>query len=168
MKQSILLGMLAMVITDGAMARSRVRQHFIESNTSPRADWVVSPMVGVFPFAAVELGGKVSHEFVPDGFIDAINDSISGEASLFVGKYRGDSSSYIAGNMRWDFHLVPEWTVFGAPGISVRQVEGEDNDTFPRVSFQLGGFWNIQPNLALRADVDLEDVNPRGGISFRF
>jgi hypothetical protein len=167
MKYCLSLVLTTVLVSHVSWARSRVQQHFLNSDTSPQADWMVSPMIGVFPFAAVEIGAKGSHEFVPDGFIEALNDSVSGEVSFFYGKYRGDTSSYFSGNMRWDFHLVPEWTVFGAPGLSVRHRDGEDNDGIPRVSFQVGGFWNIQPNLALRADIDVEDINPRVGVSFR-
>lgn len=164
-----LLGLISGFIGSLALAESRVKLHFIHNNTSPQQDFVLSPMATLTPFGTQEIGARFSTELWNDGFISALNDSVSVEGSAFFGRWksRDGSSSYFSGNMRWDFHLVPEWTVFAAPGFSLRKF-GSGSASYVLPSTQVGGFWNFQENMALRADVELEHLTPRFGVAFRF
>lgn len=170
----LILLVLFCLMTANAEARygTTVEEHFLKSDTSPMADTVVSPMIGMSRLLLPvpdQVGAKVSIEVAPNGFIRALNDSVSAEAGGFIGRYLGDPVLYMIGSMRWDFHLHPDWTVFGAPGLAIRRISDDDDDeVFPIVSMAVGGFYNFQDNLALRAEVDLFDFVPRFGVAFRF
>ncbi len=172
MKHIIILFCGLWTINLFARGRTTVREHFLRSDESPMADTVISPMVGVSRLLLPvpdQVGVKASIELAPDGFIRALNDSVSAEAGVFTGRYLDDPVLYLTGNMRWDFHLHPDWTVFGSPGLQIRRISDDDDDEiFPSVSMTAGGFYNFQDNLALRAEVDLFDFVPRVGVAFRF
>lgn len=150
-------------------AGNPVQRHFLQSSDSPQQEYLLSPMIIFTPFGPQEVGARFATELWNDGFLAALNDSVSAEGSVFIGRWDGHDgmSSYVSANMRWDFHLVPAWTVFASPGLAIRSY-GSDDDTIFGPSLQLGGFWNIQPDLAVRADIEVEHFTPRVGIAFRY
>jgi hypothetical protein len=101
------------------------------------------------------LGVRGSYMVAPQGFIDAVEDSISFGVGLDIVRYRGDGGLFgrclarppapagtsvctevdIGGAphtyifvpvvLQWSFWLTPRWSLFGEPGITIFAASGE-------------------------------------------
>lgn len=159
---------------DRVEAAETVKQYFVNNNKQSQTTMTATPMVGTYGFDGVEVGGKFSFEPFPNGFVEPINDSVSFEAGLFrgVGSKRARTLATVA--MRWDFNLIPLWSVFGAPGFVIRndrkinEDDYEESDPEGRLAFCIGGLFNFADDKALRLELDYGESTMRAGYMFRF
>ncbi|MCA2959525.1 MAG: hypothetical protein IOD12_04685 [Silvanigrellales bacterium] len=129
----------------------------------------LSPFLGLGFNNFVEAGLVGSWLVVSHGFIPALNNSVHAEGAVFqdlAGRHRTGS---LGGRMRWDFHLLPNWTAYGAPGFAVRFGDS-DVHTGPEITGVVGGFFHMSPSLSLRAETDVighyGHTGVRGGVTF--
>lgn len=159
-------------LSEQAPAAESVKQYFVNNNKPAPTTMAATPMVGTYGFDGFEIGGKFSFEPFPNGFVEPINDSVSFEAGLFRGATKNRSRTLATVAMRWDFNLIPLWTVFGAPGITLRNERksgvDEESDPTGRVAFSLGGLFNFADSKALRLELDYIESTMRAGYMLCF
>lgn len=151
-----------------------VKSHFIKNDAPPAGDMTITPMIGTMRLSGLELGVKASFQPFPHGFIPPINDSVSFEGGLLQGMGNDITRTLFSFSMRWDFHLIPSWTVYAAPGLGYENIHfrgdksyrADDSDIGPALS--IGGFFNFAPTQALRLEFDVHEVTQRIGYTFRF
>jgi len=152
-------------------AADTVETYFVKNNKVAYGTMTAGPMVGTYGASGIEIGGKFSFEPFPNGFVQPINDSVSFETGIFRGQSKHWTRMVTSLSMRWDFNLIPLWTVFGAPGISLRSEEHNDLDRSLNrnsLAFAVGGFLNFSRAQALRLEFDLGETTMRAGYMFRF
>jgi hypothetical protein len=163
---------LALVLaSSSATAAETVETYFVKNNKVPYGTMTAGPMVGTYAASGFEIGGKFSFEPFPRGFVEPINDSVSFEAGLFRGQSSNWSRMVTTVAMRWDFNLIPLWTVFGAPGISLLNEEHNDydrNESSSSLALSVGGFLNLAEKQAVRVEFDYGEATMRAGYMFRF
>ncbi len=133
---------------------------------------LISPMVGQYALTGFEVGLKVSMQVAKHAFIPALNNSVSVEAEAFQGTWNGffgqSKSLYFGGSGRWDFHLAPKWTAYGAAGLQVEQkqtiADYEVNEREINPNIQIGGMFVISENFRLRAEYDYAHGSYRFGL----
>jgi hypothetical protein len=147
----------------------RPKRYITDGNPAP-GRFLISPMVGNYALSGFEYGVKASGRILDRGFVPALNNSVSLEGEVFKGTWHGfwgkSESLYVAALGRWDFHLHPSWTVYGAAGIlhermqTVADIPVDDTET--ELDVQVGGMFVITDNVRLRAEWD------ESRASFRF
>ncbi len=125
----------------------------------------------------VRLGGEIP--IVKDGFISALNDSVSIEPwltlaySSYYGWGEGHMGRYGFGvSGLWNFHLKPSLTVYGmvSIGAEIQRLTWDNNGDYhhtrgrPFIELAPGVKWHFADRIALRAELGW--YGPRGGISF--
>jgi hypothetical protein len=168
----LILATLAATTHAGNARTMAVAAPFIrQAGNIPKGQTSVSPLAGVGFDNFVELGVAVSFLIVPHGFVPPINNSVHGEAVAFFDVAGRDPTGFVGGRMRWDFHLHPKWSAFGAPGFGVRFGD-DDRHTGAELTGVVGGFFHIDDAISLRAETDVVHVfdhaGLRGGVTFRF
>ncbi len=154
-----------------AFAEETVETYFVKNNKTPYGTMTAGPMVGTYGASGFEIGGKFSFEPFPNGFVQPINDSVSFEAGIFRGQSEHWTRMVTSISMRWDFNLIPLWTVFGAPGIALRNEEHKDfnrSENNSGLAFSVGGFFNVSEKQAVRLEFDYVDTTMRAGYIFKF
>lgn len=135
----------------------------------PPGDIQLTPFLGLGFDNFVEVGFVGSWLVVPHGFIPPLNNSIHAEGAVFHDLAGRDPTGFVGGRMRWDFHLHPKWTAYGAPGFGVRFGDA-DRHTGLQVTGVVGGFFHMSPTLSLRAESDVimayRHSGVRGGLTF--
>ncbi len=157
--------------SSSAFAAEKVETYFVKNNKAPYGTMTAGPMIGTYGASGVEIGGKFSFEPFPNGFVEPINDSVSFEAGVARGQSENWTRMVTSISMRWDFNLIPMWTVFGAPGIALRNEEHKDLDRSENnsgIAFAVGGFFNVSEKQAVRLEFDYVDTTMRAGYIFKF
>lgn len=135
----------------------------------PAGDLQLSPLLGAGYDNFVEVGFVASWLVVPHGFIPPLNNSVHAEAAVFQDVAGRDPTGSVGGRMRWDFHLHPKWTAYGAPGFAIRFGD-KDRHTGLQITGVVGGFFHMTPKISLRAESDAivhyDHAGLRGGITF--
>ncbi len=126
-------------------------------------DVSVTPMVGVSGEYGLEGGIKLDVLLADAAFIPTLNNTVFLEGSFFVAK----GGVFIAPELRWDFNLHPQWTVYGEGGLEVnlRPLHG---DRLGLVAIA-GAIWRIPgKSIFMRGEVDAGQEAARLGpvISF--
>ena len=129
-------------------------------------------MIGQYALTGFEAGLKVSLQVAKHAFIPALNNSISAEAEVFQGTWNGffgqSKSLFFGGSGRWDFHLAPKWTAYGAAGLQVEQkqtiADYEVNEREINPNLQIGGMVIMSDNFRLRAEYDYGHGSYRFGL----
>lgn len=108
---------------------------------------------GVNGFGLGVLGGM---RLTRNGFISKLNNSVSAEGGVFYGSNCWRHSCYsITGHARWDFHIHPMWTAYGAGGFSLgnASVFSNHNDT-PVFSpdTKIGAFLRASQDIIIRLE----------------
>jgi hypothetical protein len=149
--------------------KTTLRSYFLEGDKIPKSNFTLSGFAGVYGFIGYHMGAKTSVLLVRDGFIGAVNDSISAELGLFYYTWLYFKQVKYSGSMRWDFHLLPAWTVYAAPGLVAEKYTNlQYNDEYDfQLSITLGAFWNVARHFALRGEVDVRDQSLRAGATLR-
>lgn len=133
---------------------------------------LISPMIGQYALTGFEAGLKVSLQVAKHAFIPALNNSISAEAEVFQGTWNGffgqSKSLFFGGSGRWDFHLAPKWTAYGAAGLQIEQkqtiADYEVNEREINPNLQIGGMVIMSDNFRLRAEYDYAHGSYRFGL----
>ncbi len=163
---------VALTLTSSpVLAKETVESYFVKNNKTPYGTMTAGPMVGTYGASGVEIGGKFSFEPFPNGFVEPINDSVSFEVGVFRGQSEHWTRMVTSISMRWDFNLIPLWTVFGAPGIALRSEEHNDFDRTKNnsgLAFSVGGFLTVSEKQAVRLEFDYVDATMRAGYIFKF
>ena len=114
----------------------------------------VSPSLGISADYGLELGAKLDYLLVDPGFVPGINDTVYLEGALFF----ADASLFIAPELRWDFNLHPQWTVYGEGGLEL----GLGKDV--RLVVCAGAIWHMPGHAwSLRGEVDAAHDTARVG-----
>lgn len=150
-----------------------VKEYFVKNDKVPQGTMGITPTVGNYADSSgsgIEFGAKFSFEPFPKGFVQPINDSVSFEGGIFQGMSKNYTRRLLSASMRWDFNLIPAWTVFGAPGIAMRTHSHKDgySDNDADIALSVGGLYNIKPMQALRFEADMAESTLRAGYMFRF
>lgn len=156
-------GRLASTDTSPASTSMGTRpKRYITDGRPANGNILISPMIGNFAFTGTEYGVKASVRILDRGFVPALNNSVSVEGEVFKATWRtfwGESQSTLYGvTGRWDFHLHPQWTVYGAAGLiqehqqTIADIPVEDSNT--AVTIQVGGMMVLTDNFRLRAEWD--------------
>ncbi len=131
--------------------------------TAQHHDMAVAPMVGFSGPHGLEVGAKVDVLLSDPGFIPTLNNSVYLEGSAFVAQRRG---FFVAPELRWDFHIHPQWTVFGVGGIEAN-LNADDEEDGVSLVFAAGAFWRIPGKAFLvRGEVDAAHGAARMGAVF--
>lgn len=166
---------LLFALLPGAASAQTVQEYFVKNDKDPAGSMAVTPSAGTYSDyvgSGVEIGGRFSFEPFPRGFIEPINDSVSFEGGLFQGIGTDHTRFLVNASMRWDFNLIPQWTVFGAPGIALashdRKDGKKDDESYLGPAFALGGLYNFTNLQAIRLEFDVIQGTMRAGYMFRF
>lgn len=128
-------------------------------------DFSAAPMVGISGHHGIEIGAKGDFLLVNPGFIPMLNNSVYLEGSVFLAARHG---FFVAPALRWDFHIHPQWTVYGAGGIEAN-LNGEEHDDDASILFAAGALWRIPgKGFLLRGEVDAAHGAARVGPVFPF
>ena len=146
-----------------------------QNGNAPKVEYDVTPYVGTYGLNGPALGVFAAYRVAPNGFIAALNNSVSVEGGLNAGSdCDGDDCANVftvSAHMRWDFHLHPNWTAYAAPGVEVGSGRGIGHGSVRHGLFpapKAGGMWWLHQGGAIRFEVDpLEGVH-RVGYMFLF
>lgn len=165
------LALLLLVVGERAHARA-----FIATpKAQAQPDVEVSPMLGYSPFYGVEAGAKMGWLLSNPGFVPVINNSVYIEGSAFVAEA---GYLFLAPLLMWNFHLHPQWSVFGEAGaelgirMGARKGDEEINTGFRSsghnsgVSIAAGAIYRFQHDLALRLESEFATGSLRVGLLF--
>ena len=160
------------------------------SDGGPHARPVDLSIFGGTPGALlVGFGGgiRVAFPLIHDGFIGSINNAVKLEtgAEFYHWSFAGYDYESIAVplQLRWDFYLTPEWTVFAAMGVAVNVYYFEDDAGFfdapgdvgvwgfgsgamITTAVGVGALLNFSDSVSLRLDASLNLLAI--GLTFRF
>lgn len=157
----LLWALAALVTTPVAEAGPYVTQ----SGLTRPAPTSITPMLGISGRYGLEVGAKVDFLVANPGFIPHLNNSVFVEGAVFAAT---DGGPFIAPELRWEFHLHPQWTVYGEAGIEANLGAGDDDPSATLLP-AAGGVWRIPgKSFTLRGEVDLAHGAVRAGPSFGF
>lgn len=149
----------------------------------------LSVIVGTPGALLVGVGGglRVSFPLVHDGFIGTLNNAVRLETGVefYHWSFGGFEYETIAVpiQLRWDFFLTEQWTVFAALGVAVNVYYFEDDAGFFDApedtnlwgfgsgalitsAFGVGALLNLSDSISLRLDASLNLLGI--GLTFRF
>ena len=140
--------------------------------TPPPVQWTAGGMAGlgvIDSTAGLYVSGNLAKKIQDRGFAPDINNQVfaEGQGGPFFAK---GSTAFMYGlNLRWDFILNEEWTIYGLGGLGgiVSGVAlGDHFQLFPR--FAAGAFWTFShafsPPMSIRAELSHEWIT--AGLSF--
>ncbi len=132
-----------------------------QNGNAPKVEYDVTPYVGIYGLNGPALGVFAAYRVAPNGFIAALNNSVSVEGGLNAGTDCDGSDCQniftVSAHMRWDFHLHPNWSAYAAPGIEVGSERGMGHDSVRHGLFaapKAGGMWWLHQGGAIRFEVD--------------
>lgn len=161
---SSILRATAAIIGFGVFAAAASADPWIRTPGGTRPDdMTVAPMVGMSAHHGLEAGAKADFLLANPGFIPMLNNSVSLEASVFVAQRHG---VFVAPNLRWDFHLHPQWTVFGVGGIEAN-LASDDKEEDVALVLAAGAFWRVPgKSFLIRGEIDAAHAAARIGPVF--
>ncbi|MCX6125798.1 MAG: hypothetical protein NTV34_13780 [Proteobacteria bacterium] len=158
--------------TSDSDSRASSRPYIRQTGASQRGEFDVTPFIGSIPGRGFSLGVLGGYRFVQSGFISTLNNSVSAEAGLTLGNSCLSSRCHdvfiVSGNMRWDFHVHPKWTVYGAPGLALGTASSLDSSSVRTGLFldpKVGAFFWLSKRNALRFEHDVNFESHRVGIT---
>ena len=154
-------------------SKDNTRPYIRQTGANPRGEFDVTPFVGSVRGRGFSLGVLGGYRFVQNGFISTLNNSVSAEAGLTLGNSCLSSRCHdvfiVSGNMRWDFHVHPKWTVYGAPGLALGTASSWDSPNARTGLFlapKVGAFFWLSDRNALRFEHDVNFESHRFGVTF--
>lgn len=157
------------VTAEASGGNMTIRKNFLNSNESTAQTVTVTPMAGTYALIGGQVGIKGSVQILDDGFIGPLNDSVSVEVGYFRGSWLDLQLQSFEATMRWDFHLLPAWAVYGAPGFAFEKqwVYINDKKYEPEMRFTIGTSYAFANNFAVRGEYDVFATALRGGVTFK-
>lgn len=173
----------------GSMTTDHAATSFVK-DAGPHTRPVDLSVFGGTPGALlVGFGGglRVSFPLVHDGFIGTINNAVRLETGVefYHWSFAGFDYETVAVplQLRWDFFLTEQWTVFAAMGVAINVYYFEDDAGFFDApentslwgfgsgalitsAFGVGALLNFSESVSLRLDASLNLLG--AGLTFRF
>lgn len=155
------LGSVALALSWSSVAAAYpyIRQ---AGRTKPQ-ELSITPMVGISGLYGLEAGVKVDYLLVNPGFIPHLNNSVFLEGGVFVA---ADGGPFVAPELRWEFHLHPQWSVYGEAGLEAN-LGAEKDDPSVSIVTAIGAVWRLPgKSFNVRGEVDRAHGAARLGASF--
>jgi hypothetical protein len=122
----------------------------------PEGENDVTGYVGTVAATGVGIGVLAAHRIHSNAFIPKLNNSLSAEIGLMLGNNCfGHSCRDVSGHLRWDFHVHPKWTAYGAGGIDIGNstVFSHDDDApILAPDVKVGAFYRMDRDWILRLE----------------
>lgn len=150
---------------------TRPKRYITDGGNPAPGRILVTPMVGTYALSGLEMGVKGSLRILDHGFVPALNNSVSVEAEVFKGTWHGpfgkNESMFYGALGRWDFHLAPKWTAYGAAGLLQERrqtvADYDVDEVTTELNIQVGGMMIMTDNFRLRAEWDYAHASLRFG-----
>lgn len=151
---------LHILLAGEAAAQPYIRQ----PGTTRPAETSAAPMIGLSAHHGLEVGGKVDFQLANPGFIPILNNTVFIEGGLFVAQRNG---LFVSPALRWDFHIHPQWTMFGVGGLEAN-LNADDEDEDVALQIAAGAIWRMPGNKGyfIRGEVDAAHAAARIGPVF--
>lgn len=170
-KTLLAITLLTSAVSYGQESYTKSRPLIRQPGHAPAGDLDITAYLTSVTFYGAGIGGMAGYRIIKHGFIPPINNSVSLEGGLMLITSCGFGSCMVwSGDMRWDFHVHPLWTVYGAAGLNIIQLESSSRGhyfgTDVDLDSKLGAFFRFNKDLLLRLEYAPAVYSHRVGLTW--